>query len=79
MIWKNKTYDFLKWMAQIALPATAVFWYAIAEIWKFPYAIEIQTTIIAVDTFLGALLGIAKNSYDEHADFSGIPEREDNR
>jgi hypothetical protein len=78
MILNDKTYDILKWFAQIALPAIAVFWYAIATVWKIPYAKEIQTTIIAIDTLLGALLHKASKDYHEICDFSGIPLREDN-
>ena len=29
----NKTYDFLKWFALIALPATQVFWLTIGMVW----------------------------------------------
>lgn len=78
MILKNKTFDILKWIALIALPAFATLWYAIATIWNIPYAQEIQTTIIAIDTFLGALLGVASNQYRK-IDSSDIPEREDNK
>ena len=79
MIWKNKTFDCLKWIAQIFLPAVAVFWYGIATIWEIPFAQEIQTTIIAFDTFLGALLGVAGKEYKKHSDFSTIGDREDSR
>ena len=60
----NKLYDILKYVAQIVLPALAVFWYAIAEAWGLPYIKEIQLTIIAIDTFLGALLGLSSMQYN---------------
>ena len=58
MILNNKVYDVLKWIALIALPATATLWFTIAKIWGLPYIAEITGTMVAVDTFLGTLLGI---------------------
>lgn len=59
----NKSYDVLKWIAQILLPATATLYVAVAGIWGFPYAKEIAGTISAVDLFIGALLGISSMNY----------------
>ncbi|PMC60680.1 hypothetical protein CJ208_02095 [Finegoldia magna] len=59
----NKSYDVLKWVAQILLPAAATLYVAVAGIWGFPYAKEIAGTISAVDLFLGALLGISSMNY----------------
>ena len=62
---KNKTYDTLKYIAQIALPALGTLYFALATIWGFPYGEQIVGTITAIDAFLGALLGIAKSQYDK--------------
>jgi hypothetical protein len=59
----NKTYDILKWIAQIFLPAIGTLYFALANIWNFPYAEEIVGTITAVDAFLGVLLGISSKNY----------------
>lgn len=59
----NKTYDRLKWIAQIFLPALATFYFALATIWGFPYGEQIVGTITAIDTFLGLLLGISTTNY----------------
>ena len=61
----NKVYDVLKWIALIFLPALAVLYGALARIWGWPYPEEIVLTITAVDTFLGALLGISTASYNK--------------
>lgn len=65
MTMTNKTYDILKWFAQIALPALAALYAALASIWGFPYGEEIVGTISAVDVFLGALLQISTNNYNK--------------
>lgn len=61
----NKTYDVLKWIAQILLPALGTLYFALAGIWGFPYAEGIVGTITAVDTFLGVLLGISASQYNK--------------
>jgi hypothetical protein len=59
----DKTYDVLKWIAQLVLPAVGTLYAALSGIWGFPYQEEIIGSILAVDTFLGALLGISAASY----------------
>lgn len=61
----NKTYDVLKWIAQILLPAAGTLYFALSKIWGFPYSTEVVGTIAAVDTFLGALLGISTSQYNK--------------
>lgn len=63
MVLSEKTYDVLKWVAQIALPALGSLYFGLAQIWGFPFGEEIVGTIAVVDTFLGALLGISNAQY----------------
>lgn len=62
----NKVYDVLKWFAMIVLPAIAALYSALAGIWGFPYGEQIVGTIVAVDTFLGAVLQISNAQYKKH-------------
>lgn len=59
----NKTYDILKWVAQYLLPALATLFLTLAGIWGLPHGEEIGGTIVALDTFLGVLLGISSAQY----------------
>jgi len=61
----NKTYDVLKFIAQILLPALGTLYFALASIWGLPYGEQIVGTITAVDAFLGAILGISTKKYNE--------------
>ena len=61
----NVWYDRLKFVAQILLPALGTLYFALAGIWGFPYGEQIVGTITAVDTFLGALLGISTYQYNK--------------
>lgn len=63
MIMNDKTYDKLKWIAQLFLPAVGTLYAALAGIWGFPYGEQVVGTILAIDTFLGALLGISNSNY----------------
>lgn len=64
----NKTYDLLKWIAQILLPALGTLIFALSKIWGFNYATEIVGTISAIDVFLGALLGISSINYNKETE-----------
>lgn len=64
----NETYDALKFIAQIVLPAVATLYSALAGIWGFPYGTEIVGTISAVDIFIGALLQISTDKYTGDSD-----------
>lgn len=62
---KNSTYDLLKYIAQIVLPAIGTLYFALASIWGLPYGEQIVGTITAIDAFLGALLGISTMKYNK--------------
>ena len=65
MIFKDsRVYDVLKWIALIFLPAIATLWFTVAKIWGLPYIAEITGTLVAVDTFIGALIGISNIQYN---------------
>ena len=52
-------YDILTFVAQIFLPALAALYGALGGIWGLPYIEQVVGTIIAIDTFLGLLLGFS--------------------
>lgn len=60
---KNKTYDILKFIAAVVLPALATLILTVFKIWGIPYGEAIAGTITAIDTFLGAVLQISSASY----------------
>lgn len=62
----DKTYSLLKWIALILLPALGTLYFALASIWGLPFGEQIVGTITAIDTFLGAILGISTNNYKKN-------------
>lgn len=67
----NKTYDILKWIAQILLPAVGTLYFALSKVWGLPYDTEVVGTITAIDAFLGAVLGISTSQYNKSAESGG--------
>lgn len=65
MTLSNKAYDILKWIALYLLPALGTLYFALSQIWGFPflYGEEVVGTITAIDAFLGAILGISTVNY----------------
>lgn len=60
----DKTYNVLKAIAQIVLPAFITLYVAISTIWGIPYGEQIAGTLAAIDTFLGAILGVSTKQYN---------------
>lgn len=65
----NKTYDILKWIAMYLLPAIGTLYFTLGNIWGLPYGEQIVGTITAVDAFLGVLLGISTQQYNNSKKF----------
>lgn len=81
-ILSNRQYDILRWVAMVGLPALGALYFALAPLWSLPKAEEVVGTIVAVDTFMGLLLGLAKKNYvNSGAAFDGVlnVDAQDNR
>ena len=59
----NKTYDILKNVSMVILPALATLWLTLAGIWGLPYGEQVGATITAISVFIGALLKITSANY----------------
>ena len=83
----DQTYNILKRVALIVIPALATFVNAVGIVWGIPYTDEATATITAFGVFLGAALGISSANYtpethgnlvvtkhdDVYADFAADP------
>ena len=59
----NSIYNKLMPVAQLWLPALAVFYLTVAPLWDLPKQEEVAGTIMALDVLLGAILGISNKQY----------------
>lgn len=71
MKFSNTTYNALKGVAQIWLPAAGTLYFALAQIWHLPGAEQVTGTVVAVDAFLGVILGISTSAYNNSEDKFG--------
>lgn len=60
----NKTYDILKYVALLVMPALATFVNAVGIVWGVAHTNEVTATITAFGVFLGAALGISSKNYE---------------
>ena len=60
----DKLYDILKWMAMFFLPALALLIQTVFSIWGIPYGEQISATIVAINAFIGACIGISNIGYN---------------
>jgi hypothetical protein len=60
----DKTYRVIKWAVVIVLPAIGTLYFGLAEIWGLPAAQQVLGTIVALQAFLGVVLGLSSRSYN---------------
>lgn len=60
----NRTYDILKWVSIIVMPALATFIVGLGGIWSLPYAGQAAATVTTIGVLLGALLGLSSVAYN---------------
>lgn len=58
----DSVYRVLKWVGLIVLPALATLLGAVGTAWGWPHLTAIVSTITAVSTFVGALIGVSNAS-----------------
>ena len=61
----SETYDVLKYICQVVIPALGTLYFALASIWGLPYGEQIVGTLTAIDAFMGVLLKISSDQYKE--------------
>lgn len=62
-VFSASTYEFLKKLVQIILPATSALYFGLASIWNLPDPEKVVGTIALITTFLGVCLGISSKTY----------------
>lgn len=65
-------YSVAKWLTVVVLPAIGTLYFAIAQIWGLPHGEQVLGTILAIEAFLGVVLGVSTNQYNKSdAKYSG--------
>lgn len=61
----DKTYEVLKWLAILALPAVADFVKFLFPTWNIPYGDPIAETLRQIALLIGILIGISTVQYNK--------------
>lgn len=64
---QDRTYDILKWVCMLLLPAITGLITALGTIWGLPWAPQVSDTIVAVNAALAMALGISSINYYKEA------------
>lgn len=70
MTFNNKTYNALKFVALILLPALIALYLGVSGLWGLGYTEQVAGTLTLLDTFLGAILQISSAKFN--ADVDGV-------
>jgi hypothetical protein len=75
----DRTYDILKWVALVVIPASATLVLTVGKIWGLPYYDNIGATISAIGLFIAAIIGVSSKDYYqiEPIDIEGMEYIED--
>ena len=66
LLMSDKTYNIMKWIVQYILPGLGVLYAIIAGAANLPYAEVVLAIVMAVDWFLGVILGISTSQYNKY-------------
>lgn len=66
LLMSDKTYNIMKWIVQYILPGLGVLYAIIAGAANLPYAEVVLAIVMAVDWFLGVILGISTKQYNKY-------------
>ena len=64
----SKTYDILKWVVWIFLPALTVLIGGLGELYGWADANTYTTSLALLTTFLGSITGLSNRNYHERVD-----------
>lgn len=66
LLMSDKMYNIMKWIVQYILPGLGVLYAIIAGATGIPYADIVLAVVMAVDWFLGIILGISTKQYNKY-------------
>ena len=76
----DKTFNFIRFLAEIGITAVGTFYKVVAEIWSLPYGEAVLATCVALSTLIGVWTEYMRYSYNkaqkmvEAPDSTPIPE-----
>lgn len=69
---QNKTFEILKWIALIVIPALATFVGLVGKAVSWEYTDVVVIIITGLGAFLGTVLGVSNRTYKNYSDQNKI-------
>lgn len=60
----NKTFNLIRLLCELGLPALGTLYLTISGIWGLPFGDEVSQTVIALTTCLGVFINIVRKVYE---------------
>lgn len=74
----DKTFNFIRFLAEIGITAVGTFYKVVAEIWSLPYGEAVLATCVALSTLIGVFTEWQRSQYNKmKLDFTPIIEKEE--
>ena len=64
----NKTYDFIRFLAEIGITAIGAFYKGIAEVWALPYGEAVLTTSVLLSTLIGVFVEWQRQKHNKETE-----------
>lgn len=61
----DKTFNFIRFLAEIGITAIGTFYKVIAEIWSLPYGEAVLATCVALSTLIGVFTEWQRSQYNK--------------
>lgn len=68
----DKSFNFIRFLAEIGITAVGTFYKVIAEIWSLPYGEAVLSSAVALSTLIGVFVEWQRQRHNKTAFFSGI-------
>ena len=77
MIFKNETYDKLKWFCLVGFPAMITFFGVLGTQLEWEFTQMVITIAVAFNTMLGTMLGISNIKYKSMVEYDDAGDEDD--
>lgn len=61
----DKTFNFIRFLAEIGITAIGTFYKVVAEIWSLPYGEAVLATCVALSTLIGVFTEWQRSQYNK--------------
>ena len=72
----DKTFNFIRFLAEIGITAVGAFYKGLAEVWSLPYGESVLTTCVLLSTLIGVFVEYQRTQYNKQFDFTPIPQEQ---